>query len=221
MTGRSRKEIAGRVARDLADGYRVNLGIGIPLLVANEIPAGVRVLLHTENGLLGMGKDAPPELADPDLIGAGKEPTTLVPGAAVFDSSISFAMIRRGRLDVAVLGALEVSATGRLSNWLVPGGIPGVGGAMDLVQGARQVWVAMDHTSRDGRPKLVRECRYPITGVSSVSRVYTNLAVFHVEDERLVLTELAPGVSLEEVTAKTEAPFSTTLQTSELGEPRA
>ena len=211
MTGRSRREIAARVAKDLTDGDRVNLGIGIPLLVANEIPPTVQVLLHTENGLLGMGEDAPPDRADPDLIGAGKGATTLVPGAAVFDSSLSFAMVRRGRLDVAVLGALEVSASGRLSNWLVPGGIPGVGGAMDLVQGARQVWVAMDHTSRDGKSKLVRECRYPITGVSSVSRVYTNLAVFHVTDERLVLTELAPGVTVDEVSATTEAPFTSAL----------
>lgn len=205
--GRSRKEIAARIAGDLEDGYCVNLGIGIPLLVANEIRPDADVLLHTENGLLGMGEDAPPELADPDLIGAGKGATTVVPGASVFDSSLSFAIVRRGRLDVAILGALEVSTTGRLANWLVPGGNPGVGGAMDLVQGAKQVWVAMDHVSREGRPKLVAQCRYPVTGVASVSRVYTNLAVFHVEDERLVLVELAPGVTVEDVAANTEARF--------------
>jgi 3-oxoacid CoA-transferase B subunit len=212
-TGRalSREELAARIARDLWPGATVNLGIGIPLLVADHIPADGSIAIHTENGLLGMGRAATGEEIDPDLIGAGKGYTTAVPGASVFDSSISFGMIRSGRLDVTVLGALEVSETGDLANWYVPGGRPGVGGAMDLVSGAREVWVATQHVDRAGTPKLVRQCRYPLTGRGVVTRVYTDLAVFEVRDGRLVLRELAPGVGADEIAAKTEAAFVTDL----------
>lgn len=206
--GRSRSEIAARVAADLADGDYVNVGLGIPLLVPEHIDPDRQVVFHSENGLLGMGGAPAPEDRDPDLTEAGKGYTTMLPGAAIFDSAVSFALIRGGRLSATILGALQVSATGDLANWHVPGGRPGVGGAMDLVQGARQVWIAMEHVDRrSGSPKIVEKCEYPLTGRGVVDRVYTDLAVFDVTGDGLVLTELAPGVDVEYVRERTGAPF--------------
>ncbi len=206
--GRTRAEIAARVAADLADGDYVNVGLGIPLLVPEHVPAGRQVVFHSENGLLGMGPAPSPEDRDPDLTEAGKGYTTMLPGAAIFDSAVSFALIRGGRLSATILGALQVSATGDLANWHVPGGRPGVGGAMDLVQGARRVWIAMEHVDRrSGASKIVEKCEYPLTGRGVVDRVYTDLAVFDLTPDGLVLTELAPGVGLDHVREHTGAPF--------------
>lgn len=205
--GRSREQLAARVAADLADGWCVNLGVGLPLLVPAHLAAGKEVLLHGEHGLLGIGPAAPPGRQDPDLIDAGGNPVLLNPGAVAFDSATSFAIIRGGHLDVAVLGGLQVSAAGDLANWSAPGGRPRVGGAMDLVTGARRVWVVMTHTDRDGRPKLVRECTFPLTGAGVVDRVYTNLGVFDVTHGGLTLTERAEGVSVEDIARHTEAAF--------------
>lgn len=206
--GRTRTEIAARVAADLRDGDCVNVGIGIPLQVPDHVGAGKQVIFHSENGLIGMGAAPPPELADPDLTEAGKGFTTAVPGAAIVDSSVSFALIRGGRLSATILGALQVSADGSLANWHVPGGRPAVGGAMDLVQGARRVWIAMEHTDRTGAPKIVEKCGYPLTGERVVHRIYTDLAVFDVSPDGLLLTELAPGVRLEDVRDRTEPGFA-------------
>jgi len=205
--GLSREGIARRLALDLRDGYAVNLGVGIPLLVPRFIPAGTEVILHAENGVLGLGPPPPPDRADPDLTDAGKQPASLISGAAIVDSAMSFAIVRGGHLDVAVLGALQVSARGDLANWYVPGKNPAVGGAMDLVAGAREVWVVMEHLDRAGRPKIVEECTFPLTGRRVVTRVYTDLAVFGVANGRLRLAECAPGVTPEAVRARTAARY--------------
>jgi 3-oxoacid CoA-transferase subunit B len=207
VSGRSRDAIAQRLAADLRDGFVVNLGVGIPLLVPKHVPSDVEVILHAENGVLGMGPLAAPGHEDPDLTDAGKQPVTLITGAAIVDSALSFAVVRGGHLDVTVLGALQVSGRGDLANWYVPGQNPAVGGAMDLVAGARQVWVAMEHVDRAGRPKIVERCTFPLTGREVVTRIYTDLAVFHIVDGELRLTECAPGVTPEVIRARTGVPF--------------
>jgi 3-oxoacid CoA-transferase subunit B len=210
--GRTRDQIAERLAHDLVDGYVVNLGVGIPLDVPRFIPPDVEVVLHAENGVLGIGP-SPDDGGDPDLTDAGKQPITLISGAAITDSAVSFAMIRGGHLDVTVLGALQVAANGDLANWYVPGRNPAVGGAMDLVAGTPQVWVAMEHVDRKGRPKIVPECTFPLTGRACVTRICTDLAVFHVVDGGLRLVECAPGVSPDLVREHTAAPFTEALST--------
>src|SRR5258707_2051649 len=207
VRGRSREGIAERLARDLRDGYVVNLGVGIPLLIPRFIPDGTELVLHSENGVLGLGPPPPPDRADPDLTDAGKQPATLIRGAAIVDSAMSFAIVRGGHLDVTVLGALQVSAHGDLANWYVPGKNPAVGGAMDLVAGAREVWGVMEHVDRTGRPKIVAECTFPLTGRRGVTRVDNALAAFPVTDGRLRLKEGAPGVGPEAVRQRTAAPY--------------
>lgn len=209
MTGYDADGLAARVAADLEDGWYVNLGLGLPTGVAAHVRPEIEVMFHSENGLMGIGAIAEPGQEDPDLVDAGKHYTTLRTGAAAFDSSLSFALVRGGHLDAAILGGLQVSATGDLANWYVPGGQPGVGGAMDLVAGTPRIWVVMWHTDRAGRPKVVPTCDYPLTGRGVVNRVYTNLCIFDVVDRTLVLRELAPGVTVDEVRAKTSAPFTT------------
>ena len=212
VRGLTREEMASRLARDLRDGYVVNLGVGIPLLIPQFIPKGVEVILHAENGILGLGPAPARELEDPDLTDAGKQPATLTSGAAIVDSATSFAIVRGGHLDVTVLGALQVSGDGDLANWYVPGKNPAVGGAMDLVAGARQVWVVMEHLDRQGRPKIVEQCTFPLTGKRVVTRVYTDLAVFHMEGGQLRLKELTPGVSPEAVRERTAASYTEDLE---------
>jgi 3-oxoacid CoA-transferase subunit B len=199
----ARERIAARVAADLRDGWYVNLGLGMPTLVAAAMrrDPGKEVLFHSENGLLGLGGTAPVGLEDPDLCDANKSYTTLCPGGAAFDSALSFAMVRGGHIDVAVLGALQVDRRGDLANWHVPGRNPGVGGAMDLVVGARRVWVVMDQFDKAGRPKLVDACTLPLTGSGVVDRVYTELATYAIRDGGVWLVDRSPGVTLEMVLA--------------------
>lgn len=204
--GWKREEIAARAAADIPDGSYVNLGMGIPQLVADYLDPSREIFLHSENGILGMGGAPPEDEIDEDMTDAGKRPVTIVVGGAVFDSSDSFAMIRGGHLDLAVLGAMEVSVNGDIANWTAPGRTPGVGGAMDLVLGAKSVWVLMAHCDREGNPKLVPACTLPLTGPRVVRRVVTNLGVFEPGDGGFTAVELAPGISAETVRRNTGAP---------------